>query len=81
MLKPWQDEWYAGRRVLREGFGMAAWEVMFTKNGLIGLIKDERVWLSKDVYIGIYYISILIYLLINYVLSLMNTKMLMLNTV
>lgn len=60
---------------------MAAREVIFTKNRLIGLIKDERVWLTKGVYIGIYYISILINLLINYVLSPVNTKTLMLNTV
>lgn len=52
VLKPWQDEWYASKRILREGlFGAVAREVIFTKNGLIGLIKDERVRLSKYVYI------------------------------
>lgn len=56
MLKPWQDEWYAGRRVLREGFGKAVKEIIFTKNGLIGLVKDERVRLYKDVYISTIYL-------------------------
>jgi len=49
---------------------------MFSKNGLIGLIKDERVRLCTNVFIPIF-----IYLLIIYGLSPMNTKMLMVSTV
>lgn len=45
---------------------------IFSKNGLIGLIKDERVRLFANVYIHIF-----IYSLIIYGLSPMNTKMLM----